>query len=281
MSTISDEFIVPQSFWGLVRRAIKAYGLRGSVARYLLLKDERQLFLNRAKTPSESEIRKKLLKSFDAIQAAIPCAHTPHQFVVMAEYLLNLDIDGPIVQCGCFKGGSTAQLSAVANYTGRKLYVCDSFAGLPALTQDAAVQFQAHGPDGTENTIIFKPGQYLGELEEVKNNIKAHGFIQSCEFVPGLFADTLPNLQVSPAFVFIDVDYISSARDCLQFLWPRLKSGGYWFTHEAVYPDYLNGMLDANWWHMNLNECPPVLFGGGSGLSLLSPSIAYLRKQDK
>lgn len=51
----------------------------------------------------------------------------------MATKILNLPPDRPgvLVECGCFKGASTANLSIVAKLVGRKLHVFDSFEGLP------------------------------------------------------------------------------------------------------------------------------------------------------
>ena len=43
---------------------------------------------------------------------------------------------GCIVECGCFKGASTAALSIAAYLTNRKLYVYDSFEGLPNAETD-------------------------------------------------------------------------------------------------------------------------------------------------
>jgi O-methyltransferase len=38
---------------------------------------------------------------------------------------------GSVVECGCYVGGSTANLSLVCAATGRKLIIFDSFQGLP------------------------------------------------------------------------------------------------------------------------------------------------------
>ena len=41
-------------------------------------------------------------------------------------------MEGVVVECGCFLGGSTANLSLVCEVVGRELIVYDSFEGLPA-----------------------------------------------------------------------------------------------------------------------------------------------------
>ena len=42
------------------------------------------------------------------------------------------EVPGAVVECGCFGGGSTANLSLVCDIVDRELIVCDSFEGMPA-----------------------------------------------------------------------------------------------------------------------------------------------------
>jgi hypothetical protein len=266
---------VPRTFLQTARYALRRYGLLGTVARFLLMREDTKRFVRKANTREEAAFRKDLLRKFAAIQRHVTCAHSPYQFVLMAEYLLDLPVPGPIVECGCFKGGSTAKLSLLAERTGRRLYVCDSFAGLPPAEDERERFLSAHGD---QPNYALSAGEFSGTLDEVKENVRRYGCLDVCEFVPGFFQESLANLDVHPAFVFIDVDYVSSARACLKHLWPRLEAGGYWFTHEATFPEYLDGLLNGELWHLHFGECPPVLIGGGSGLALNAPSIAYFRK---
>src|SRR5687768_8201417 len=41
------------------------------------------------------------------------------------------DVEGDVVECGTWKGGSAANLSLVCKIAGRKLKIFDSFEGLP------------------------------------------------------------------------------------------------------------------------------------------------------
>jgi hypothetical protein len=215
-----------------------------------------------------------ILDRFAKIHRQVPCAHSPLQFAIIAERLLGLGVPGPMVQCGAFKGGSTAKLSVLAKLAGRKLYVCDSFEGLPS-NEDSRQRYVSFGdaPD-----YVFGAGEYAGSLDEVKRNVARAGELDSCEFVKGWFADTLPALDIRPAFVFTDVDYVSSARDCLRFLWPRMVEGGVWFTHEAMFLTYVEGIMDPQFWADELGQPPPLMIGAGSGLSAAAPSIAYFEK---
>ncbi len=269
---------VPIGLLDTLRFALKRYGLLGTAGRYLLMKSECRRFERAGCTASERRERKRLLSAFDRIQRNVACAHSPHQFVIMARFILDLEPEGPIVECGCFRGGSTAKLSLLAERTGRRLYVCDSFSGLPEAKDpaDGLLMNLDEGP-----SYCLRPGAYAATLDEVRHNVRRFGCIEVCEFVPGLFHETLPDLGVSPACVFTDVDYVSSARDCLRYLWPRLVPGGCWFTHEAMFHNYVSGIMDPKWWHDTLQECPPLMIGAGSGLSELARSLAYFQKEDR
>jgi hypothetical protein len=189
---------------------------------------------------------------------------------------MDLDVKGPIVELGAYKGGSTAKLSILAKRTNRKLYVCDSFQGLPKPQIDGENESAIFD---TSNKFVFQEGEFAGSLEEVKSNITRYGHIEVCEFVPGFFNESLPKLDINPAFIFMDVDYVSSARDCLKYLWPQLKKNGYLFTHEAHMEEYIKGCMDRQWWHETLGECPPLMFGAGSGISPVVTGLSFIKKE--
>lgn len=255
---------------------LKRFGVLGILARYILCKREIKTFVQSAKTSEERAVRRNMLRNFFRIHRNIPCGHSPFQFVDVAKYSLDLDIDGPIVECGCAQGGSTAKLSILAKETNRRLFVCDSFEGMPPLL-DGMKELTYAGTSNVPGTTMYE-GKFSVTLEEVKANISKYGCIEVCEFIPGYFEETLPTLDIKPVLVFTDVGLVSSARDCLMSLWPLLKPGGYWFTHDASYMEYVLGTFDHKWWQETFGEPPPLVIGAGSGLSVLSPSLAYFQK---
>lgn len=242
------------------------------------MKSEIRRFVASKNNVLDKKQRRRLLRDFDSIQGSIDCAHSPYQFILVAQYVSDLDVDGPIVECGCYKGGGSAKLSILAKMLNRQLFICDSFAGLPPPENAQEAHLEGHGfhLDGA-----FAEGEYFATLEEVKTNIDRYGYSDVCTFVPGFFETSLKDLDISPACVFMDVDLISSARECLRYLWPRTMDNGLWFTHEAGYTSYITGILDADWWLSHLNEVPPVIFGAGSGLSECANGLAYFRKAPK
>lgn len=261
-------------FFGAALQAVKYFGLTKAAALWLLLRAEESKFVASAATPEAKRLRAELLAQFKLIYRSILCLHFPFHFALVAKFLLDLKVPGPIVECGAFKGGSSSQLSLLARATKRKLYVCDSFQGLPAPAKsEAKVKIF-----NDSRTHTYQEGDYAATLDEIKANISRYGAIEVCEFVPGFFNRSLPKLNVRPAAIVLDVDLISSARDCLKPLWPRLRKGGYVFTHEAESETYMQGLLDKAWWRTHLKECPPLIFGAGSSLSPVAEGLALFRK---
>jgi len=215
-------------------------------------------------------LRNQLASRFETIHGKISCAHQPLELYLLADAILGSALPGPVVELGCFKGGSTAKLSLAVKAAGRALYVCDSFEGLPA---PAAVEATHRLVTG--DTTSYSQGDYRGGLEEVKANVGTWGAIEVCTFVKGFFSDTLPGLDVRPALIFMDVDLIESARTCVKEFWPRLHPGGRFYTHEAGVDTFLRGLLDPSWWHATFRSCPPLLLGAGFGHGPDAEHLAY------
>lgn len=231
-------------------------------------------FLARSQNQSDRARRRSLLRAFDHVASAVRCEHFQREILVMVDYILSEAPEGPLVECGCYLGGSSAKLSLVARATGRRLYICDSFEGLPAVSKAEASFRTIAGHDNA-----FGQGQYSAQLDLVKSNIeRAAGDLSVCDFVKGFFSDSLPRLSITPAFIFSDADLISSTRDVLKNLWPALKPGGRFYTHDANIPDFVNGILDPVYWAKEVGMYPPVIFGAGYGCGLFAGGIAYCEK---
>lgn len=217
--------------------------------------------------------RKPLLKRLRQVESLIDCPHEEREMLIMIDWLLTAAPAGPIVECGCFQGGSSAKLSIVAAAMGRMLYICDSFEGLPESLDEEKLMQTTRGVQ-----IGFGQGDYAAREGDVRANIAKAGEISVCEFVRGFFGSTLPGLQVTPAMVFSDADLVSSTRDVIQHLWPRLAVGGRMFVHDINVPKLCLGITDGRWWAENLHEFPPVLFGAGYGFGFGAGATGYFEK---
>jgi O-methyltransferase len=193
------------------------------------------------------------------------------------------EVEGVVVECGCYLGGSTANLSLACEITGRDLVVYDSFEGLPSPDPQ-----DRYGNPYTE-------GFLKADLEQVKENVRRLGAIERCSFVKGFFADTLPQHDQAIVLCFLDVDLQGSLHDCVINLWPHLTEKGYVFIDEYVFPDYCALFYSERYWREHFDTVPPGLVGAGSGVGVgeyyLGPwdetmeaplqdpaSVAYTRK---
>src|SRR5579872_440882 len=103
----------------------------------------------------------------------------------------------------------------------RKVYVADSFEGLPAPDPEK------YPADAGDNHHTFD--HLAVSLEQVKENFTRYGLLddQVC-FIKGWFRDTLPTLRDKQwAVVRLDGDMYESTHDGLTNLYPNLAVGGY------------------------------------------------------
>ena len=186
------------------------------------------------------------------------------EMLFLARHILESRIPGCIVECGCYRGGSTSILSLACKKAGRKLHVFDSFCGLPEPVDGDG----SHRVFRDSEIHHYVKGGFAASLETVKKNVSRFGAIDVCTFWPGYFEDTLPRFQESVAAVFCDADLVESIRTCVRFLWPLMPDGAIFFSHEAHHLEVAKFFYDDRWWRETLNQDAPGLIGAGSGLGL-------------
>lgn len=176
----------------------------------------------------------------------------------MAAKLFSLPPEQPgvVVECGCWKGGTSANLSIICGIAGRNLILYDSFAGLPA-------------PEpGDRYASALTEGHYHGDLDTVRANVARLGSIDRCEFRKGWFQDTLPGHSEPIVLMYLDVDYQRSLHDCVVNLWGHLADNGFCFIDEFVLLDYCGLFWSESFWSTYFNTTPPGLVGSGSGVGV-------------
>jgi len=178
--------------------------------------------------------------------------------LAMAAKVLEMppSVEGAIVECGCWCGGSTANLSLIADLVGRELIVYDSFEGLPP-----------HREDDRNSTPGFE-GVFGTEVEAVRRNVARHGKVDRVSFRKGWFADTLGDHTEPIVLAFVDVDYHASLEDCVINLWPHLTAKGYLFIDEYALVDYCALFYSERFWTEHFDCPPPGMVGAGSGIGL-------------
>lgn len=204
-----------------------------------------------------------LLFRFAYNNLRIETESTVIQHLTLLDELLKIPVglQGDVIELGCYKGSSTVNLSFACAAVGRRLIICDSFAGLPEPTDSDKGLFNIK----LMRQLHYKKGDFSGTLDEVRNTVAKYGRIDVCEFVPGFFENTLPDRKERYVLIFEDADLVSSVKTTLKFAWPRLQNGCKYFTHEAR--DYQIAMLffDKEFWS-GLSSSPPGLIGAGIGL---------------
>jgi O-methyltransferase len=138
--------------------------------------------------------------------------------------VLARDVPGDLMECGAWRGGATILIRAVlAAYgtTDRRVWVADSFAGLPP--PDAA-----RYPADTGDRHHRQP-ELAVPLEAVREHFRRYGLLDDqVRFLPGWFRDSLPGAAIERlALLRLDGDMYESTWVALESLYDRLSSGGY------------------------------------------------------
>jgi O-methyltransferase len=142
----------------------------------------------------------------------------------LAQRVIDEEIPGDFIETGVWRGGCCILMRgvlAVNAITSRKVYVVDSFEGLPPpkphrFSHDEGLNLHLH----------------LGlavSLEQVKDNFSRYGLLdQQVVFVKGLFQDTLPSFEAGPfGLIRLDGDLYESTYVALEALYPKLSPGGF------------------------------------------------------
>ena len=138
----------------------------------------------------------------------------------------QLMVPGDFVELGCYKGDTSLLLADILKGTDKKLYIYDSFEGLPEKTsEDESV--------AGEN---FKGGELFVTKREVKER-----FLRANLSVPVIrkawFNElTDADLPQEISFAFLDGDFYESIRDSLKLIENKMADGGKIIVHDYSNP---------------------------------------------
>jgi O-methyltransferase len=219
----------------------------------------------RRRPVAKAALLRMALKSTLTSHRVQTASHYYEHLTMISAFLgMPEDVPGVVVECGCFKGGSTINLSMGAKLAGRELHVYDSFAGLP----DPEAGDLSHTLLGRPVVHTYEAGMYAGSLPEVRGNVERYGNVEVCSFHPGFFSDSMAGFDTPVVMAFVDVDLVSSLEDTVRAIWPKLADGGSFFIHEAEHQEMVDFFYDQTWWRENLDSDAPGLIGGGTGIGL-------------
>ncbi|MFA5050695.1 MAG: TylF/MycF/NovP-related O-methyltransferase [Patescibacteria group bacterium] len=150
----------------------------------------------------------------------------------LVEKVVDNNLEGGLVECGVAQGGCAALMASLIfekNNQTRKLWLCDSYEGLPDPTKEDFDQKMCS--TGTHTQPMDK-GFCLGTLEQVKQlMLETFNFPKDkIIFVKGWFKDTLPlkNKEIGKiAILRIDADWYDSTKECLEYLYDQVVAKGF------------------------------------------------------
>ena len=134
--------------------------------------------------------------------------------------VIRRNVPGDLIETGAWRGGACIFMRAVLKAygdTGRRVWVADSFEGLPE-------------PEaGTEDAVLWQGGEMAVSEEQVRHNFARYGLLDDqVRFLKGFFIDTLPTAPVGQLAVLrVDCDLYDSITQSLQYLYDKVSAGGY------------------------------------------------------
>lgn len=142
------------------------------------------------------------------------------------ENCLQENIPGDFIECGVWRGGVTILMRGILAAHGvidRKVWVADSFQGLPPPPEDSVDEKMYNFEK------VIEANRFAVPLETVKSNIARYDLLDDqVQFLPGWFNETLPSARIDQLAVLrLDGDYYASTMDTLIHLYPKLSIGGY------------------------------------------------------
>lgn len=159
------------------------------------------------------------------------------------DYVVNRGIEGAIVECGVWRGGSMMTVSKRLQHHSdiRDLYLFDTFEGMSepsefdtATGHDVRKEWEQH-QTSQQNEWCYAP------LDEVRKNVLSTGYPEArIRFIKGKVEDTLQqpiNLPEKIAVLRLDTDWYESTKSELEILYPRLAIGGVLIIDDYGYWD--------------------------------------------
>jgi predicted O-methyltransferase YrrM len=145
---------------------------------------------------------------------------------------MDQGIPGSFVECGVWKGGSSAIMALAIKDAGqqRHLHLFDSFEGLPEPGENDGAEAAAYS-GGRNQGKLATIDECCAELNEVRKLIleKINLPEALAHFYVGWFQDTVPaaSTHLGPiALLRLDGDWYDSTKICLDHLYPLLSPGG-------------------------------------------------------
>lgn len=153
-------------------------------------------------------------------------------------YVEDHSIDGAIVECGVWKGGSmmaTAWELMRTSGPNRDLYLFDTFEGLPEPGEHDIARGGVPALEALKDNEDVDGKWCRSSLTEVRENLAQTQYpSERIHFVEGFVEDTIPKQAPEEiAILRLDTDFYESTKHELIHLFPKLATGG-----VIIFDDY-------------------------------------------
>jgi O-methyltransferase len=188
------------------------------------------------------------------------------------KYVAQNNIEGDIVECGVWKGGSMMLIAGALQYfndRSRDLYLYDTFSGM---TEPDEIDIDY---DGTKLKEIWQSASRRGgnigcgdSAEKVKANLRLTNYpVNRMHIVKGDVLETIPKtVPEKIALVRLDTDFYKSTLHELTHLYPLVVSGGVvfiddygWCNGARQATDEFLQTLDFNPLLVRIDECVRII----------------------
>jgi O-methyltransferase len=184
------------------------------------------------KWPSDfSEMHKSVVKKTE------PFTMTSQErifgLIEAVKYIITNKIDGDMVECGVWKGGSMLAIAETLlkfNDSGRQLYLYDTFEGMSEPTEhdisfnDQKAERLLDADKNKEKNLTWA----YSTLDTVKQTMSLSDYPEAnIHYIKGKVEDTIPaTIPNKIALLRLDTDWYESTKHELTHLFPRLVKGG-------------------------------------------------------
>lgn len=131
-------------------------------------------------------------------------------------------LHGALIEVGVWRGGTGALIAKKAKLEGIRetVYLCDTFTGVVK---------------SGEQDSQYKGGEHRDTSVEIVTGLLTSLALDNTTVLKGMFPEETANAVSDNAFRFchVDVDVYRSARDVVEWIWPKLVVGGI-----VVFDDY-------------------------------------------
>ena len=154
------------------------------------------------------------------------------EIIRLASEMLSESVEGDLVELGCYRGDTSILLQKLLKTSNKlaekKLWIYDSFAGLPEKTRE----------DSSSAGDSFRAGELYVSKREVVERFKRQNLplpiIKKAFFSDLNSSSDLPN-KIS--FAFLDGDLYDSIKTSLKLVVPKLSSNGIIIVHDYNNPE--------------------------------------------